>query len=235
MKRLYLLAAISLVSTSWLSGQVGAPNIVFDGLVKDFGKVMEGDTLTHTFKFENKGGSELDILSVEASCGCTGVLTSAKRLKPGESGQIEVALKTEGFGGIDDLYKTVTVTTNDPRQKQVTLGLKASVEPEFVFSERSIYLGEVIKGQDVSKEITISVAPTRDVRLVGVETTDQNVLVKLEPVAGSKGKQFKLIARQKPDAKVGYHFGMITVKTSSIRAPELKISVRGVVAAASTR
>jgi hypothetical protein len=235
MKSFFISMCAALVFLPCLPGQDVAPSIVFDNLVRDFGKVMEGDTLTHVFKFENKGTALLDILSVEASCGCTGTLLSSKQVKPGQAGQIEVSVKTEGFGGMENLVKTVNVTTNDPRQKQMILSIKASVEPEFALSARTLYLGEVPVGKEASKEITITIAPGRDLKVIGADSSDPSVSVRLEPVAGSNGKKIRLIAKQNADVKEGYHFGTVTVRTSSKQTPEVKISVRGIVTTAQNK
>jgi hypothetical protein len=47
-----------------LYGQEKAPNIVFDGVTKDFGKATAGETLTHVFSFTNKGNAVLEIVQV---------------------------------------------------------------------------------------------------------------------------------------------------------------------------
>jgi hypothetical protein len=41
------------------------PVIVFDSLTKDVGRVNEGDTIKHVFRFANKGQAQLSILDVE--------------------------------------------------------------------------------------------------------------------------------------------------------------------------
>jgi hypothetical protein len=48
-----------------LAAQEKGPAIVFDSTTKDFGKVTEGETLKHVFKFTNKGQTTLDIVKVE--------------------------------------------------------------------------------------------------------------------------------------------------------------------------
>ena len=47
------------------AAQESRPAIVFDSLVKDFGHVVEGETVRHVFKFTNKGDAPLQILNVE--------------------------------------------------------------------------------------------------------------------------------------------------------------------------
>jgi hypothetical protein len=151
-------------------------------------------------------------------------LLSAKQIAPGKTGEIEVTVKTENAQAIN---KTVEVLTNDPRQPKITLTLTGTVEPEFALTERMVFFGNVARGKEAVKELLITIPPDKPVKIVSAESTDQNVTVRLEPVPGSNDKKVKLIAVQKADAKDGYHFGMIVVKTTSSLTPELKITVRG--------
>jgi hypothetical protein len=155
-------------------------------------------------------------------------LLSAKQVAPGQSGEIEVSIKTEGVTAIN---KTVTVTTNDPRNQQIVLGITAIVEPEFALSERTIFFGNVPKGKEATKELVITVTSDKPLKLLGAESTEASFAVRLEPVAGTNGKKTKLYAALKPDTKEGYHFGMLVIKTGSPLTPELKIPVRGMVIA----
>ena len=216
---------------NYLVAQTKAPTIVFEAQSKDFGKATEGQLLKHVFKFTNKGTATLEILSVEAACGCTSTLLSQKQIPPGGVGQIEAALKTEGNSG--RIEKTVTVTTNDPRQSQIILNLAATIEPEFNISERAVYFGSVPKGKEVVREIEIRVPPEKSVKLLSAESTDAQVVVRLEPV-GASGKTYKVVATQKADAPDGYHFGNIVVKTTSPFTPELRIPVRGMITKVAT-
>ena len=68
MKRICLaIMAVSIVGLLCLPAQDKAPLIVFDGQTKDFGKITEGETLKHIFRFTNKGTATLEIIRVEPS------------------------------------------------------------------------------------------------------------------------------------------------------------------------
>ena len=155
-------------------------------------------------------------------------MLSAKQVAPGKTGEIEITVKTDGLTALN---KTVTVTTNDLRQPSVQLTMMGIVEPEFAFSERNIYFGSGPKGKQVVKELLITVHPQRDSKILSASTDDANVAVTLEPVSGSGGKKYRLVAVQKPETREGYHFGMVLLKTTSVRSPEVRISVRGMVTA----
>jgi hypothetical protein len=227
MKQFGVLACVVLIlAMMTIQAQDKTPVISFDNTSKDFGKVTEGQLLKHIFRFTNKGSVQLEILKVESSWGCTAALLSAKQIAPGQAGEIEVSVKTEGISVVN---KAVTVTTNDPRQQRIVLTLRAVIEPEFQLSERSVYFGNVPSGQGVTREVTVTIPPGKSASLTNVSSTDQYVSAKLEAVPNSNGKQYTITVIQQPDAKEGYHFGMIIVKTTSSLTPEIKIPVRGIV------
>ncbi len=55
------------VAPSPLLAVEGNPRIVFENQTKDFGKVIEGVTLKHIFRFTNQGAATLEIVGVEST------------------------------------------------------------------------------------------------------------------------------------------------------------------------
>jgi hypothetical protein len=206
-----------------LSGQDKAPSIVIDNPAKDFGKVTQGETIKHVFSFSNKGVATLEILSVEPSCGCQAASLSEKKIHPGQSGQIEVMLDTTGLTGVVD--KAVHIITNDPRRPSVSLSVRADVQPEIGVSSPSIYFENVPKGEEVAREVIITVPAEKSIRILSAASTDKSVVVKLEPEPDSEGKKVKLSAIHKGDGKIGYRLETIAVKTTSPITPELSIYI----------
>lgn len=204
-----------------LSAQDKAPSIVIDNPIKDFGEVIKGEMLHHTFGFSNQGSSKLEILSIEATCGCQDTEFSTKQLDPGQSGQIKTSVDTTVLIGA--VTETVQFTTNDPLRPSVLLSLKADVQPEISLSSPSIYFGDVPKGKEVTAEVIITIPKDKSIKILSAESSDESVSVRLEPVPDSDGKQVMLIASYKADAKTGYRLGDITVKTTSYLTPELSI------------
>jgi hypothetical protein len=156
-------------------------------------------------------------------------LLSAKKTLPGRSGQIEVRVKTADISGV--VEKHIYVNTNDPGNSEVRLTVRATVAPEIALTEYGIFFGSVPAGKEARREVILTVAPGKSVRILGAETTDPRVSVKLEPVSESNGQKWKLIAIQKADAKPGYHIGEIVIKTSSRLNPKISVYERGTVTA----
>jgi hypothetical protein len=155
-------------------------------------------------------------------------LLSAKKILPGKAGRIEAKIDTAGlFGG--SVQKLISVRTNDPHNPTVTLTVKAVVEPEVEVSPSELFFDNVPVGEEARREVVLTIAPAKQVKILSVESTDPSIGVGLEPAADGSGKKFRLIVIRKSDAKVGYHFGQIKVKTTSRLMPELSIYERGTV------
>lgn len=76
----------------------------------DFGQIIEGATVSYTFRFKNTGTAPLKLLRVKASCGCTTPSYTEQEVAPGEEGFVQVAFDSSGKLGFQN--KAVTVTGN---------------------------------------------------------------------------------------------------------------------------
>jgi hypothetical protein len=100
------------------------PVIQFEETLHDFGKIIEGETVSYDFNFTNTGKSDLIIAEVTSSCGCTVPSYPKTPIRPGESGILKVAFNSNGRRGFQS--KSVVVAANT--QPNVTLiTIKAQV------------------------------------------------------------------------------------------------------------
>lgn len=86
------------------------PDIKFDEEEFDFGKIIQGEKVSHSFFFRNTGSKNLIISSASGSCGCTVPEWPKEPILPGQSNKIEVIFSSEGKSGYQE--KTITVVTN---------------------------------------------------------------------------------------------------------------------------
>ncbi|MFQ6082189.1 MAG: DUF1573 domain-containing protein [Candidatus Aminicenantia bacterium] len=126
-RRLICLIGIVLIFFSYgLAGKnQKQPRIKFSKESWDFGKIKQGEIVTHIFEFENKGESELIIEKVSTSCGCTAALISNKKLLPGEKGEIKATFNSRGFQG--KIIKYIIIHSNDPNDSAKQLRIMAEV------------------------------------------------------------------------------------------------------------
>jgi len=101
------------------------PRVVVPRMIVDLGVVPVGPDAVASFAIHNTGEGELEILEVETSCSCT-VADFDPTIGAGSVGHVRANLVTTELSG--PVTKGVVVRTNDPRQKEIVLTLKALVQ-----------------------------------------------------------------------------------------------------------
>lgn len=85
--------------------------ITFDKKTHDFGDIMQGDKVEHTFYFTNTGNEPLIITNVQVSCGCTTPKGWPRDpIPPGGKGELTVGFNSTGKSGRQN--KPVTIISN---------------------------------------------------------------------------------------------------------------------------
>ena len=89
---------------------VPLPELSFEKLRHNFGKINQGESVSHQFVFTNTGQAGLIISNAKGSCGCTVPKWPRKPIAPGESEEIKVTFNSAGKSGKQS--KTITLVTN---------------------------------------------------------------------------------------------------------------------------
>jgi len=82
-----------------------------------FGEVLEGEKVTHAFRFKNIGNNDLIISNASGSCGCTVPEWPKEPVKPGQVGIINVVFDSDRRAGKAE--KSVTVYANTEPSKHM--------------------------------------------------------------------------------------------------------------------
>ena len=101
------------------------PEIEFQKTEHDFGKILQGEQVSYTFRFKNVGNAPLIITSIEKTCGCTSPDFSNEPIKPGEEGKITITYDSKGHKGFQNKRLIVKANTNP---SETILRIKAQVE-----------------------------------------------------------------------------------------------------------
>ncbi|HLP12182.1 MAG TPA: DUF1573 domain-containing protein [Flavobacteriales bacterium] len=96
----------------------------FRSLEHNYGKITQGESVTHEFAFSNTGKEPLIITNAQGSCGCTVPVWPKEPISPGKTGIIKVTFNSAGKMGAQD--KTVTLTSNN-KDGVVVLHMKGEV------------------------------------------------------------------------------------------------------------
>jgi hypothetical protein len=113
------------VSADGINKGTSVPAIKFEKTDHDFGKILQGEQVSYTFKFKNVGDAPLIITSIEKTCGCTSPEYSNQPIKPGESGKITITYDSKGHKGFQNKRLVVKANTNP---SETILRIKAQVE-----------------------------------------------------------------------------------------------------------
>jgi hypothetical protein len=101
------------------------PIMVFEKETHDFGEMKEGETKSYDFWFTNTGESDLILLTVNASCGCTTPYYDKAPIKPGKRGKITAEFDSSGKPGKQS--KNINISNNTKEGSQM-ITIQANVK-----------------------------------------------------------------------------------------------------------
>lgn len=133
-----LIAGVSAQKSAQTVPTVPGPNITFESAVHNFGDTNPGSVLNCEFKFTNTGDSLLEVKDVQSTCGCTVPELKKRQYAPGESGVINVVFSPGSAIGL--VVKQLHVLSNDKKQPELTLTLRANVIRKVVIKPEPISL-----------------------------------------------------------------------------------------------
>jgi len=148
---------------------------------------------------------------VRPSCGCTTATLKSNDVKPGEKGEIIATLKTGDHSGL--LQKTVTVETDDPKQAQTVLTLKANVSQLLELQPALLFWQA--KEEPKPKTIMAKVGKGVNIKKIDVTSSAPEFTTKVEP--GSAAGEFKIVVTPK-DTEHQLN-ATLTIKPESPAAP----------------
>ena len=147
------------------------PLVLAEAGVYDFGEVLGGSEIKHTFKLKNIGQKSLRIETVEQSCTCTATLVSKDEIPPGQFGIVEAVLKVPSENR--QVEESINVYTNDPVQNRVTLILKGSAFVPITTFPSRLLLGSIQPKTRITKSVTIH--QKGETQILGVRTNSDHL------------------------------------------------------------
>jgi hypothetical protein len=115
------------------------PQIMFEKIEHDFGRVGPGTKNLCQFEFKNTGNSLLQIKNVSKTCGiCTPSTLAKKEYRPGETGVLKVSYNADQRPG--PASKTLFVYSNDKKKPKIAIRIKANIVPKVSSSPTIINL-----------------------------------------------------------------------------------------------
>ena len=143
-----------------------SPAIELSTTKHDMGAIPNDKPSKGTLMIRNTGKSNLIISQIGTSCSCTvgSVEEKDKCVLPGSEVPMTVVVNPAHISGFEST-KTLTVYSNDPKARHVSVEVTAKIEPEFAVDPRQIALGKVQKGETAKGRIVVrplQTAPFKD-------------------------------------------------------------------------
>lgn len=148
-------------------------------------------------------------------------------IPPGGEGKIEVSFDSNHKSGAQN--KTITVTSNDPREPTTRLQIAVFVDVEFGFSPTSIGFGRVYRGQAVSKTAKLLIKYPERNQIASLTSSSDFVQARIvddNPGEASEGV-IPIEVTLAPDCPPGTINEFVTATPTDTSLPESKLRVAG--------
>ncbi len=93
----------------------------------DFLDIIKGTIVESSFVVWNNGNSNLEILSVTTSCGCTKAWIDSEIIEPGNSTLLHVSFDPNAHNSVGELKRTVYIKSNDPVKSELEIPIYVNV------------------------------------------------------------------------------------------------------------
>lgn len=196
------------------------PKAQFATPIYDFGRVQSGELVRYTFVFTNVGDQALEITHVQPSCGCTAAGEWSRKVEPGQEGTVPIQFNSANFNG--QVFKTISVTSNDREKPSMVLQLKGTVwKPIELVPQYTV----INLPPDVSKaSASVRIVNHTDTALDILSLQCSTPLFSVAIVTNEPGKEYTLELHSISELPSGNNVqGRINLKTSSTKTPTLDI------------
>lgn len=198
-----------------------AAKAAFASTLFDFGKIISGEVVKHSFVFTNTGGQSLQISGVSSTCGCAVINTWSRQVEPGQTGTIPIEIHSQNLDGKVD--KEIAVQCNDPAHPMVRLKVKGTVwKPIEIIPPNAVFNLSLDAPSNLVRVVRILNKSEQSLELSG-PASDQPLITALLRT-NQPGKEYQVTIRLEPPKTSGHIFGKVKLKTSLSQMPEITIS-----------
>ena len=220
--------ALVLLTASSLPAQDWARHL-FETTEHDFGSVARGAKAEYAFVVTNNLQSDVHIVSVRSSCGCTTpfVANDKRTLKTYEKGAIMAHLNSDTHLG--QRAATLTVTFDQPYYAEVQLQIRALVHTNILMEPASLQFGTVEQGKASEARVRLYRADLPNWQIQGVQLSDPNLQGEVIELARQRGQVwYDLKVHLAPTASPGYisDHAVLTTNDPGMRQIPVQVEVQ---------
>jgi len=221
---LSFLASFMILAIS-ATAAVASPQIYVQNPSHNFGTLIQGKKLDHTFIIKNNGDSPLKISHIRPACGCTAANASSPVVLPGKTSEIKATFNSANFFG--NVSKTIAVESNDPATPVYTLTIAGNIIEEISVKPKQLNLGQVKPETSITTYITLENRGPKPLKLISANSPMPQLSIKSDKSQIKPGESAKInitvIPRQEDRMLSGY----ITISTDNPDKKEIMVPVYG--------
>ncbi|MBI2837436.1 MAG: DUF1573 domain-containing protein [Acidobacteria bacterium] len=202
-----------------------AKPVIFCAQAKhDFGKVIQGKPVEHTYVIENKGTATLNIVSVQPSCGCTTAPITQNQIEPGKSAEIKAKFDSTRFEGV--VHKTINVSSNDPQTPGYQLELTGTIVKLYETIPNQISFQRVNKNTDFETQMTLKGNEGRKPKITSVAVEGEQFF-DARFVKKPDADEYVIFLKLKPGSEPHFVNGTLVVNLEDPDLPSMHIPFHG--------
>lgn len=210
MRRIFWILVVLFLLPVWKASAAASDSLLFEETHHNFGTIARDTTVTHTFTFTNQSANPVQILGMEASCGCTTTAYTQHPVDTGEKGFIRVQFNSAGRTG--KFRKTIKVSlTNRSTPLELVISGKVAF-PEISgsdiqtignirVSERELDIGNIVAGRSYQKKVTVQNMNYFPITIKEIQTP-RNVSAEYAPQTLLKGDTTTITVSLESDASI---------------------------------
>jgi hypothetical protein len=198
-----------------------APIAEADAASFDFGSVIQGVVIAHTFVLRNSSDSSVRILGLDLTPGLR--LTSVRaQLDPGQQADLNISLDTTAMRGA--YSGKVTVRLNDPARALAVFTLAGVIVPRIEFRPYAAFFLSGDRRRPAEASIEIVNHDEVPLRITRVEHPVDRLTARLEPL--EEGRRYRLSIALRTDAAAGQREDVILLHTDQGRVLRVAANTR---------
>jgi hypothetical protein len=219
--RLRTLTLLGLLGTGLLCALLGnAAEVVQATVAHDFGRVLKGTPVRHSFQVENPRGEAFRLARIDKSPGIDidGVFAE---ISPAGTATLTVSLDTRPLNG---RYRGLVMLYGDgAKTPDRTFALTGEILPPVSVEPRPVVFLVASRGEELSKAIDLVNHEESPLAITEVRHPTDRFSTTVETL--EDGRRYRLHIAINPSGPGGKHTESIGIKTTSLALPEVGVTV----------
>ena len=139
-----------LVTIFIIMANIANATLKFESFVYEKQITDDVNFIEFLFQFKNISGQTVNILDIDADCGCINISSNHMIIPKNKCGTITGTMSIEGKSGL--VEKKITVMTDTLVNNKINLNIKVNIIPVLSLNKRFLFwrIGETIKSQQIT-------------------------------------------------------------------------------------